>query len=105
MSEGAVVEVHALAQLRAAFDETFAVPPRSREELESVIQIRVGSEVFAIRTGHIGGLMKSRKIVPLPSRIPELLGVSALRGSLIPVFDLAALLGIPAGASRPSWLV
>jgi purine-binding chemotaxis protein CheW len=105
MSEGAVVEVHALAQLRAAFDETFAVLPRSREELESVIQIRVGSEVFVIRSGHIGGLVKSRKIVPLPSRIPELLGVSALRGKLIPVFDLAALLGIPAGASRPSWLV
>ncbi|MBZ5617407.1 MAG: chemotaxis protein CheW [Acidobacteriia bacterium] len=107
MSDEPVVELHALAlaELRSAFDESFALPSRSREHQESVIQVRVGSEVFAIRTGHIAGLVKSKKIVPLPSRIPELRGLAALRGSLIPVYDLAALLGIPPGVSGPSWLV
>jgi purine-binding chemotaxis protein CheW len=104
MSEGTVAEAQALAQLRSAFDETFALPWRRRQEPGSVIQIRVGSEVFAIRTGHIAGLVKSGKIVPLPSRIPELLGVAALRGSLIPVYDLAALLGMPPVVNAPSWL-
>jgi len=98
-------EGHALEQLRSAFDETFAVPFRSREDQESVIQIRVGSEPFAVRPGHIAGLVKSRKIVPVPSRIPELLGASALRGSLIPVYDLAAMLGIPPGVTGPTWLI
>jgi chemotaxis signal transduction protein len=105
MSEDPVVERHALVQLRSAFDETFAMPPGSREDHESVLQIRVGSEVFAIRTSHIAGLVKSRKIVPFPSRIMELLGMAALRGSVIPVFDLAALLGIPRGGSGPLWLI
>ena len=105
MSDRAVVELPALAQLRSAFDESFAAPAASREHHESVIQVRVGSEVFAIRTGHITGLVKSRKVVPLPSRIPELLGLAALRGSLIPVYDLAALLGIPPGVNGSSWLI
>jgi purine-binding chemotaxis protein CheW len=97
--------MHGLAALRSAFDGTFAALPRSRQERDPVIQIRLGGEVFAVRAGHIAGLVKSGKIVPLPSRIPELLGISALRGSLIPVYDLAALLGIPPAASGPEWLM
>src|SRR5579864_6585948 len=105
MSDGPVVELHALDGLRSAFDESFARPYAGREDPEPVIQLRVGSEVFAIRTRDIAGLVKSRKIVHSPSRIPELLGVAALWGSLIPVYDVAALLGIPAGVSGPSWLI
>ena len=105
MSEGPVVGMDGLAALRSAFDQTFVAPPRSRPERDPVIQIRLGGEVFAVRAAHIAGLVRSRKIVPLPSRIPELLGVSALRGSLIPVYDLAALLGIPPAVSGPSWLM
>ena len=105
MSDGRVREATGLAQLRSAFDESFAVKAGSREERESVIPIRVAGQAFAIRTCHITGLMKCRKIVPLPSRIPELLGVAALRGSLVPVYDLAALLRIPPGVGWPSWLM
>jgi purine-binding chemotaxis protein CheW len=49
--------------------------------------------------------VKAGQVTALPSRIPELLGLTALRGSLIPVFNLATLLGMPPGVSRPSWLV
>ena len=105
MSDGPMVELQALDRLRSAFDESFALPYAGREDPESVIQLRAGSQVFAIRTGHIAGLVKSRKIVHLPSRIPELLGVAVLRGSLIPIYDAAALLGIPAGVSGPAWLI
>jgi purine-binding chemotaxis protein CheW len=94
-----------VTRLRLAFDGSFAVPPRAREERASVIQIRIGADVFVIRTVDIAGLMKIDKVVPLPSRIPELLGLTARRGSLIPVFDLAALLGIASGVCGPSWLV
>jgi chemotaxis signal transduction protein len=104
MSEGRVAGMSAKA-LRSAFDESFALPSRSREDQESVIQIRVAGEVFAIRCSQTAGLLKSRRIVPLPSRIPELLGLAALRGSLLPVYDLAALLGISRGVSAPSWLI
>ena len=103
MSEGRS-GMHALAQLRTDFDNGFAQAPRISADHESVVQIRVGGEAFAIRTGDIAGLVKSRKIVPLPSRMPELLGLTALRGSLIPVYDLAALLGLSPGPG-PSWLI
>jgi chemotaxis signal transduction protein len=105
VSDVSVDPMHTLAAMRSAFDESFAAPARSPGAQDPVIQVRVGGEVFAIRTGHIGGLVKSRKIVPLPSRMPELLGVAALRGSLIPVYDLATLLGVPTGAIPPVWLV
>jgi len=105
MSERPVPGMPALAQLRSDFDRGFAVAPRSSEAHEFVIQIRVAGEVFAIRTCDIAGLVRSRKIVPVPSRTKELLGVTALRGTLIPVYDLAALLGIPPGTGGLSWLV
>src|ERR1019366_7648582 len=92
MSEGPVVGMDGLAALRSAFDGTFVAPPQSRQERDPVIQTRLGGEVFAVRAAHIAGLVKSRKIVPLPSRIPELLGVSAL-------------LGIPPAVSGPSWFM
>ena len=94
-----------VTRLRLAFDGSFAVPARAREEHASVIQIRIGTEVFVIRTVDIAGLVRIDKVVPLPSRIPELLGLTARRGSLIPVFDLAALLGIASGVREPSWSV
>ena len=105
MSEQHVPAMQALAQLRSGFDRSFAVAPRSCDAHQFVIQIRVAGEAFAVRPCDIAGLARSRKIVPVPSRTKELLGVTALRGALIPVYDLAALLGIPPGTGGPSWLV
>ena len=105
MSEAPVADMPAVTRLRSAFDEIFAVPSGGGDDREPAIQIRVSNEILVIRTGQIAGLWKPRKIVPVPSRVPELLGVAALRGSLIPVYDLAALLGIPRGAGSPSWMV
>jgi chemotaxis signal transduction protein len=101
MSDGPVPEALSLAHTRAAFDESFAMSARGRDRRESAILVRVGSHVFCIRSRHICGLAKGRRIVPLPSRIPELLGLIALRGSLVPVYDLAALLAVTPGASHP----
>lgn len=105
MSERPITGTDVLAQLRSSFDHSFGVLAESCESPESVIQIRVGSEGFAVRACQIAGLVKSRKIVPLPGRITELLGVAALRSSLVPVYDLAALLGIPASGSGATWLL
>lgn len=97
--------ISGLQQLRADFDGSFGVPAAPPTEREPVLVIRAGNESFAVRAGQIAGLLKSRKIVPLPSRIPELLGVASLRGSLLPVYDLAGLLGIPTAGTLPGWLL
>ena len=51
----------------------------------------------------IASLAVDRRIRPLPSPIPELLGIVGLRGAILPVYDLARLLGYPA-ASGARWL-
>jgi purine-binding chemotaxis protein CheW len=94
-----------LLELRSGFDASFAAPPPVRETPESVLQIRVGGERFAVRPEHTGGLAKVRKVVPMPGRLPELMGLVALRGAILPVFDLAALLGIAPDATPPEWMI
>jgi chemotaxis signal transduction protein len=46
----------------------------------------------------------SRKIVPLPSRKLELLGLAGHRGRLVAVYSLAALLGYGVDGKTTSWL-
>ena len=94
-----------LAALRHSFDEAFAVPPQLREEgLEQLLLIRVAGEALALKTLQVTGLARIGRILPIPSRIPELLGITGIRGTLAPVFDLAALLGFHPGGAQPRWL-
>ena len=96
-----------LADLRQEFDNTFAAAPRGRGEgRESLITLCTGGEALAVRTMHITGIAKRRRIMPVPTtRVPSLLGITAVRGTLLPVYDLAALLGLPAAAGEGSWLM
>jgi len=94
-----------LAALRSSFDEGFAVPPKVREEgIEPLILVRVAGEALALKSIHITGLARIGRILPIPSPISELLGISGIRGVLAPVFDLAALLGFHPGGAQPLWL-
>jgi purine-binding chemotaxis protein CheW len=94
-----------LAELRRAFDETFALPPpqRPQAQIEFVLVV-AGGERYAIRMSELAGLEVNRKIVPLPGGPRGLLGLSAVQGQLIPVFELAALLGAGARGGAPRWL-
>lgn len=107
MSRHSNSAVEAVAALRLAFDETFAQPIHhpDKENLEAMLLIRAAGEAFALRSLQIGRLARIGLVVPIPSRIRELLGICAIRGTLTPVFDLAALLGFDAGNARPSWTV
>ena len=93
-----------VTQMRDAFDEAFSRPELIRQENEFAIWIRVAGEIVAVRMADVASLMKSKKIVPLPARSPDVLGVISLRALLAPVYDLAALLGMKATAT-PSWLI
>jgi len=43
-------------------------------------------------------------VTPLPTGVPELLGLAGFRSTLVPVYDLRALLGYPRGET-PRWMV
>jgi chemotaxis signal transduction protein len=99
------VATQSLTALRSAFDQTFAAPARGRvEDLVSLLTIDIGNHPFALRTAELSGLVADRRVVPVPSRRPELLGLIGLRGTLVPVFDLARLLGVPRHDPEPRWL-
>lgn len=94
-----------IAELRRAFDDSFAVtPPSGTEETEDLLCLRIRGDRYALRVREMAGVAPAGRVVPLPSRIPELLGVTGHRGSLVPVYSLAGLLGYELGRETPRWL-
>ncbi|MCW3846578.1 chemotaxis protein CheW [Sphingomonas sp. LB-2] len=94
------------SDLRTAFDRSFAEPPPGEAEpTQAYLGIRVGGKAYAVALAEIGAVVADKKIAPLPSKASELLGVAGVRGDTVPVFSLAALLGVRGGEERPRWLL
>lgn len=96
-----------IAEMRRLFDESFAhALPGQVTKPETMLAITVEGERFALRVSEISGLAVSKeKIVPVPSRAPELLGLTGIRGVVVPVFSLARLLGFDSERGQVCWLV
>lgn len=95
----------AVLDLRAEFDGAFAQAPHLAETAsQNMLAIRVGTEPYALPLEQIAGLYADRHVTALPSPLPSLLGVSSFRGQIVPVYDLALLLGHGQGLA-PRWLV
>ena len=103
MSGHNVLAASALA-LREEFDRAFAMPPAPPEAgAPQLLAIRAGGQPYALRLSAIRGLYVDRRVQALPSRLPELIGLTGVRGQAVPVFDLALLLGL-APQRAPRWL-
>lgn len=97
-----LVNVH---DLRREFDATFALPPRvEARDAEGLLAIRIADVPYAIRSRDIRGLSAFRKVAPLPARLPEMIGLAAIRGELVPVYGLGMLLGHPRDVRSLRWL-
>lgn len=95
-----------LDTLRREFDGAFARAPSADAGVQqNLLAVRVGNEPFAIPVAQIDGLFADRRVVPLPTPLPELLGVASFRGRVAPVYDLAALLLGTRSRATPRWLV
>ena len=94
MSNGNGTPELSAAQLREQFDRSFSEPERTGGAApEPLLCIRVGGDPWAIRRSDVRRLVADRRIVPVPSTAPSMVGVLGLRGELIPVHSLRALLG------------
>ncbi len=94
-----------LDELRDSFDSSFSRPPPPQQEPgEALLRLRVGGAPLAVRLGHLSGLHLMPRVVRLPNSPASLLGVAGLRGQLIAVHDLAALLGLQTGEPA-RWLL
>jgi chemotaxis signal transduction protein len=98
MSDTLQVVQARLDALRRTFDFGYSVPQREREaEPEDLLAIELAGHPYALRIRELCGLYVERRITPLPAAPPELLGLAAVRGELVAVYDLASLLGYAHG--------
>ena len=106
MSESSLLSAR-LEEMKQSFDRSFAEAPvgGEQEQIENLLSIRVASDAYAVRLGETSGLYVNRKVVGLPSPMPELMGMAGFRGSVIPVFDLAACLGYGVSDEAGRWLL
>jgi chemotaxis signal transduction protein len=83
-----------LRTMQSEFDAAFAEAPNfERARVEELLSLRLGGDPYAFRLREISGLYADKKIVRVPSFVPELRGVVGLRSVILPVYDLGALLG------------
>jgi chemotaxis signal transduction protein len=94
------------ADFRSAFDKTYALPRVSGDNAtgEDFLTIRITGDGYAIRLSEISGLVKGRRIVACPSHVPEFQGIAGVRGTLVSVYSLPALLGYHIDTERAAWL-
>lgn len=93
-------------ELRAEFDLAFAEPAaRNDAELVDLLAIRVGTGAYAARLAEVSGVYAQKKIVALPARVPELLGVVGLREGIVPVYSLRSLLGYAREEQPSRWIL
>jgi chemotaxis signal transduction protein len=95
------------ADFRNAFDKAYALPRVSGENAawEDFLAIRIAGDGYAIRLREISGLVKGRRIVACPSHVPEFQGIAGVRGTLVGVYSLPALLGYHIDTDRAAWLL
>ena len=83
------------------FDALFARPAVcSAGERETLLGVRLGGDLHALRIRELAGLEPMRRIVPVPGGRQGLRGIAGLRGALLPVYGLAELLGYTGGTAR-----
>lgn len=103
MSEVRVAE--RVARLRDDFDRSFAEPARvAGGETIELLAVRVGGRPYAFRLTQASGVHPDRPVTALPTAVRALLGVAGFAGIVVPVYDLAALLGHPI-PQKPRWLL
>ena len=94
------------AQLRQAFDRTFALPPSlASQAVEDLLTIRVAGDPYAIRLLGIAEIITERRVVSVPTVTPDLLGLAGIRGGIVPVFSLSSILGYPPDNRSPKWII
>lgn len=94
-----------VAGLRRAFDQTFAArPPEPSKGHVNLLALRVGGDPCVVFLRDISGILRAPRIASVPGAPADVIGVAGVRGSLVPVFALASLLG-QAVQEPPRWLL
>lgn len=103
MTSGAVHTIAgddlAVLEARAA-DLARPVDDDRTHDVVEVISFGVGGHDYAVPVPGVREVQRLHVVVRVPQSPPSLLGVTRVRSTILPVFDLAMLLGV--GAAAPS---
>jgi len=73
--------------------------------MNAYVRFRVAEEAYAVSVSHVLEVANLGEVTPVPGARREVLGVRNLRGKILPVIDLAALLGTSRAAPPVRLLV
>jgi purine-binding chemotaxis protein CheW len=60
------------------------------------VRLKVAAETYAVPVGHVLAIVGPGYLTPVPGALPEILGVRKLRGQIVPIINLALVLGLTA---------
>jgi chemotaxis signal transduction protein len=106
MTEPSAPTALSASELRRQFDDGFTRPVRTAESArQRYILVRVGTTavVYGLALSDLHGVLPIGNIVQIPTRLPALLGLVAVRSNVMPVYGLASLLGL--AQESPRWFV
>src|SRR5260370_23902963 len=94
-----------LVRLRQEFDQAFAEPAGALgTRQESLLAIVAGGHRLALRLSELSGFQVCAKIMPLAGQALPLMGISGIRGRVVPIFDLASLLWAQKDNQESKWV-
>lgn len=70
------------------------VEEEQAQELE-MLSFKIGQEEYALMVGDVKEVLKNRDLTPVPNAPDYILGITSLRGLILPVIDLCKRLGVP----------
>ena len=94
-------------ELKRSFDLTFQQPlVECGQELVHLLIVRVGTARFALKVADLAGLARAQTVVPIPGSDSGLLGIAGLKGRMVAVHSLAAMIGSPELSTEQNrWMV
>ncbi|MEK7469670.1 MAG: chemotaxis protein CheW [Planctomycetota bacterium] len=92
--------------MRRDFDAVFALP-RAPEPppAESLLRISTAGTGFNVRLNELSCVLPCAVVVPVPGARRGLLGLTAVRGQIMPLYALATLLELPGPVPTPRWIL
>ncbi|MCE9582138.1 MAG: chemotaxis protein CheW [Planctomycetes bacterium] len=95
-----------VAAMRREFDAAFALPPAPEPPpAESLLRVTTGGTGYFVRLRELSFVFPCKVVVPVPGARRGLLGLTAVRGQLLPLYALATLLDLPGSATPPRWIL
>lgn len=77
----------------------------SRDQTLQVCLITVSGEPLAVDLRHVQEVFEVESVTPVPGMPPALVGVTNLRGVVMPLVDLRLVVGLPEGGPPPRFAV